>query len=110
MYIVYLICAEIEGKKLYKIGYTKRSAEVRLKEFRTGNASDMYIVDTFKSQWGTKVESSLHRRYRDKKVQGEWFDLCDDEVKGFNESCKQIHNMFNIISETTYYQQFGRFH
>ena len=110
MYIVYLICAEIEGKKLYKIGYTKRSAEVRLKEFRTGNASDMYIVDTLKSQWGTKVESSLHRKYKDKKVQGEWFDLCQDEVKAFNESCKQIHNMFNIISETTYYQQFGRFH
>ncbi len=110
MYIVYLICAEIEGKRLYKIGHTKRSAEVRLKEFKTGNASDMYIVQTFRSEWGTKVESSLHRRYRSKKIQGEWFDLDEVEVEQFYENCEHIHNMFNLISETTYYQQYGKFY
>lgn len=58
---VYLICADVEGEKLHKIGFTRRKVETRLKEFRTANASDLYLVDSFKSEWGTKIEASLHR-------------------------------------------------
>jgi hypothetical protein len=65
---IYLICAEIGGEKLHKIGYTKRTIEQRIKEFKTGNASDFYIVDSFQSKWGTKVESQLHRHFRNKKL------------------------------------------
>ena len=44
MYSVYLICAEIGGEKVHKIGYTRRTPEQRIKEFKTGNASDFYII------------------------------------------------------------------
>ena len=107
---IYLICSEIEGKKLHKIGYTKRAIEKRIKEFKTGNASDIYLVDSFQSEWGTKIESMLHRIYRPKKINGEWFDLDEVEVKKFYENCEHIHSMFNLISETTYYQQYGKFY
>lgn len=61
MFNIYLICAEIDGKKLYKIGYTRRSIQERIREFKTGNASEFYIVDSFQSKWGTKIEARLHR-------------------------------------------------
>lgn len=64
---IYLLCAEINGEKLHKIAYTKRSIEERIKEFKTGNTSDFYIIDSFRSKWGTKIEAQLHIRHLNKK-------------------------------------------
>ena len=64
---IYLICSEIEGKKLHKIGYTKRAIEKRIKEFKTGNASELYLVDSFQSKWGTKIEAQLSSKSNQRK-------------------------------------------
>jgi hypothetical protein len=58
---VYLISAEISGSK-FKIGYTRRSIDKRIKEFKTGNASLRYRI--FKSKWCTKIESRLHKLFK----------------------------------------------
>jgi len=109
MITVYLICAEINGEKLYKIGYTRRDVETRVRELKTGNAADLFIVESFKSKWGTKIESQIHRRFRHKKVNGEWFDLNDDDVQGFIDICKNIDNNLEIVSQSTYYMDRGDF-
>ena len=106
---IYLICAEIGGEKLHKIGYTKRTIEQRIKEFKTGNASDFYIVDSFQSKWGTKVESQLHRHFRNKKLSGEWFKLSDSDISKFRELCERIDSNLDIISKGTYYLDNGDF-
>ena len=104
MYNVYLVCSEIEGKKLYKIGYTRREVEKRIKEFKTGNASDFYLIDSFQSKWGTKIEAQLHKFYRSKKISGEWFDLSKDEIDEFSKVCGTIHSNFELIANNnTYY-------
>ena len=101
---IYLICADIEGEKLHKIGFTKRAIEKRLKEFKTGNAADLYLVDSFTSKWGTKIESSLHRIFRSKRVRGEWFNLTQEDVHSFNGYCQTLHDNFEFITEhNTYY-------
>ena len=84
IYNVYLICAEIGNEKLYKIGYTKRDIEKRIKELKTGNAADFYLVNSFESKWGTKIESILHRSLRSKKVSGEWFLLDENDISSFS--------------------------
>jgi len=110
MYNVYLVCAEINDKKLYKIGYTKREVEARVLELKTGNAADFHIVDFYSSKWGTKIEAVLHRKFSSKKINGEWFDLIDDDIKAFKESCENIHNNFeNISLNNTYYHEKGKF-
>jgi hypothetical protein len=107
---IYLVCSEIDGKKLHKIGYTRRSPEKRIKEFKTGNASDIYLVDSFKSEWGTKIESQLHKIYKSKKIGGEWFDLDDIEIESFRYNCNRIHNNLTLISkENTYFLDKGEF-
>ena len=107
---IYLICAEINGEKLHKIGYTRRTVEQRIKEFKTGNASEFYIVESFRSEWGTKIESQLHRIYSHKKVKGEWFNLDQDDISTFINTCNIIHNNLKLISETnTYYLDKGDF-
>ena len=107
---IYLICAEINGEKLHKIGYTRRTPEKRIKEFKTGNASEFYIVDSYESKWGTKIEASLHRIHKQKKIRGEWFLLTNEEIKGFKPQCEKLHENFEVIStQNTYYIDRGKF-
>jgi hypothetical protein len=109
MYLVYLICAEFEGRRLYKIGYTRRPIEKRIKEIKTGNGSDIYLVDSFMSKWGTKIESQMHKTFLSKKINGEWFDLSDDDVKSFLSKCRKTHDMIELITtNSTYYLETGK--
>lgn len=94
---VYLICSEIHGEKLHKIGFTKRDISVRLKEFKTGNAANLYLVDSFRSKWGTNIESNFHRILKSKRVKGEWFKLDDEDIKTFKEKCQTIHDNLNFL-------------
>ena len=110
MFHIYLVCSEINGQKLHKIGYTRRTIEKRIKEFKTGNASEIYLVDSFQSKWGTKIESQLHKIYKSKKLSGEWFELDDNDIKIFKEHCEKIHQNLETISNTnTYYLERGDF-
>ena len=111
MFNIYLICAEIDGKKLYKIGYTRRTIQERIREFRTGNASEFYIVDSFQSKWGTKIEARLHKQYKPKKINGEWFDLNENDINEFRSSCQSFHNNYEMLvnSNTYVIDRGGRF-
>jgi hypothetical protein len=107
--IVYLISAEISGSKLHKIGYTRRTIDKRIKEFKTGNASEFFVIESFKSKWGTKIESRLHKLFKNKLVSGEWFKLNEDDVYSFIETCQTIHDNYELLSESTYYLEKGKF-
>jgi hypothetical protein len=109
IYNVYLLCAEIGDERLYKIGYTRRPIEKRIKELKTGNAADFYIVDSFQSKWGTKIESILHRNLSSKKVNGEWFLLDDSDIKSFSKRCNEIHYNLELVSKSLYYLEKGDF-
>ena len=97
MYKVYLIMT-VEEKPRFKIGYTRKDVEQRIKQFKTGNSSDFQILDIFESKWGTKIEANLHRRFESKKIEGEWFYLTNEDISTFNKQCKDIHNMFEILN------------
>jgi hypothetical protein len=103
MYTVYLLSSEINESKIYKIGFTKRNVESRIKEFQTGNASEIKIVETFKSKWGTKIESFLHRKFSNKKISGEWFNLNELDVDNFINNCQIIHNNYDHMNENNTY-------
>lgn len=101
MYKVYLIKNLTENH--YKIGYTRRKVEQRLKEFKTGNSSDLDVVAVFESEWGTKIEASLHRRYKCNKIDGEWFQLSEKDVNEFTATCMRLHQNFSLLNESNSY-------
>ena len=105
MYCVYLISSEIEGDICYKIGFTKRDPQVRIKEMKTGNASELRLVDSFQSKWGTQIESRLHKAFEHKKISGEWFKLTTDDIKKFKTICDLTHNNFELISDNYHFQK-----
>jgi hypothetical protein len=99
MYSIYLISSKYENQTFYKIGWTKRSPEKRLKELKTGNSQDLKIEKVFKSKFGPKIERNLHRRFSSKRKNGEWFELDEDEVSQFENLCKEQNDMFQILIE-----------
>ena len=102
---IYLIsCTDVNGDKLHKIGITRRKIEKRMKEFKTGNASELHLVNSFKSKWAFQIEASLKRRFKKYNISGEWFDLSTDDISNFENYCLNLHENFELIStENTWY-------
>ena len=85
----------------YKIGYTRNKATLkkRVKALQTGNPEKIHIVDYFPTKHGRKIETTLHTIYSQKRLEGEWFDLEDYDVKNFIESCNKLENSFDVLVE-----------
>lgn len=92
---VYLISC---GEKQYKIGVTKRDISARIRELKTGNSNPFEVISTFESKWSKKIESTLHRKFKDKLINGEWFDLDDSDVNNFTNECIKIHQNLELFS------------
>ena len=99
MYNVYLISSSLEGDICYKIGYTKRNPNQRIREMNTGNASELEVVESFQSKWGTQIEAKLHRVFQEKKISGEWFRLTAYDISQFKKLCEQSHQSFELLSK-----------
>ena len=99
MYNVYLISSSLEGDICYKIGYTKRNPNKLIREMKTGNASELEVIESFQSKWGTQIEAKLHRIFQDKKISGEWFRLTAYDISQFKKLCEQSHQSFELLSK-----------
>lgn len=96
-YNVYLL--ESDGK--YKIGFTRNDPEKRIKQMKTGNFNGFNLIGQFKSKWGTKIESKLHKKHKQKKISGEWFNLTNEDVLTFELECQMWHNIFEDIEKNS---------
>jgi len=94
MYNVYLISCGTENNRRYKIGYTRGEVSKRVKQLRTGNSEDLIIESIYKSKWGTKIESVLHRNYKNYRLSGEWFVLNQKQVDNFLDDCHNLETFF----------------
>jgi hypothetical protein len=99
MYNVYLISSSLEGDICYKIGYTKRNPNQRIREMKTGNASELQVIESFQSKWGTQIEAKLHRIFQEKKISGEWFRLTAYDISQFKKMCEQTHKNLELLSK-----------
>lgn len=64
----------IECGDYYKIGYAS-DIDRRLKQYNTHNP-DYIVIDT--KEGDTKDEALLHRRCKEFRIKGEWFEKCAD--------------------------------
>lgn len=94
---VYLISS---GEGQFKIGVTKRDVSKRIKELKIGNSNPLDIISVFESKWARKIENTLHKRFKHKLLDGEWFNLSDDEVRDFTKSCRKIHENIELMATT----------
>lgn len=103
---VYLIKAEMaDGSFQYKIGISKHP-EKRLKENKTSNPNKLQIVHTFKSQHSNIMETALKNRFKYCRIEGEWFNLSQEDVDNFIVTCENMEKNFAVIKTGTLYNKF----
>ena len=106
-YRVYLI-SDTTGR--FKIGWTKRDPNERLKDLTTGNSYDLTIESVYETKWGPRLEKNLHRRFSSSKRKGEWFDLNKDDVINFEKICKEEEDIIKFVLENnTWVKQSKKF-
>lgn len=85
-------------ENVFKIGVAK-NIDKRIKSLQTGCADKITLVDKFLSNYPFKIESTLHRRYEDVKVNGEWYYLTNENINNFQNDCKLMEGNFKCLDE-----------
>jgi ABC-type iron transport system FetAB ATPase subunit len=93
---VYLL---VNGEGKFKIGFTERTTEKRIKELQTGSHSEMHVLQEYESNNARQIETILHRFLRSKRISGEWFELTNEEVFDFKNRCKKIDENLTYLKE-----------
>lgn len=94
---VYLICDN--STETYKVGMTKKKPEVRLKELKTGNSNELFIVSFYESNHYKIIETLFHRRFKHFCENREWFSLPNDIIFKFKELCQEIEETHLFLKE-----------
>lgn len=69
----------LESGGFYKIGFSYDPL-ARARRLSTGSPLPIRIVHTLRTAFHESIEAKLHRRFRAKRIHGEWFDLSDSDV------------------------------
>lgn len=100
---VYLIGEEgNEGR--YKIGSTRaRDINTRLKHLQTGNSNQLYIKNSYGTSNPFKMETMLHQHFKCKNVINEWFELSDEDVKEFSNTCGKFQDIIDALKDNPFF-------
>ena len=98
---VYLICDPQTDH--FKIGVTKGTIENRINELQTGNSSELHITNSHKTNYPFRVEKMLHSKFSNYRVHGEWFNLPNEEIFNFNETCNKIDEVIEALKDNPFF-------
>jgi hypothetical protein len=74
---VYVILSE---NGFCKIGLTTGNLDNRLKQILTASPFRLKLMHSFPAPDCREAEATLHRKFSEKRRQGEWFDLSRDDI------------------------------
>ena len=65
-----------------KIGFSNNdNPYLRIESYKTGSPYGIDVLGFFSVKNASEVEKKLHKKYQNKRVNGEWFDITIDDVK-----------------------------
>lgn len=98
------------GRPYVKIGMSVNDLQIRFQQFKTYAPLGAYIVGFIKTKKASVLESQLHKKYKEKRLSGEFFSLTDDEVyreiNNHNTSFGEIISYINELIEEHNYNLF----
>lgn len=62
--------------EFHKIGKTRQGIEKRMSQFAGMSAGNCYVIGSVNKD----IENILHKKYKNKRIKGEWFNLSKKEV------------------------------
>lgn len=101
---VYLI-GELDNPGNYKIGSTRaKNINTRLKHLQTGNSSELYIKESFETDYPFKLEKMLHNRFKSSHLIGEWFALSKDDTDDFKVICEHLQGIIDSLKDNPFFK------
>ena len=95
---VYLIKRVDENK--YKVGVTKNTKQ-RIQTLQTANAEKLELIITYpSSMWAYRIETAFKKQYKPQQMNGEWFELNENDINGFEKFCKKQESTFEFLYES----------
>jgi len=106
MKTIYLI--HDKQQNFFKIGKTTpKNIKQRLSNLNTGNSATLYVLSSFSYELSdnlpTSLETLIHKKYKDFKINKEWFDMflgfstLDEIVLDFLKNCKFYYEMLSVF-------------
>ena len=103
MAFIYLI-SNIDNDNICKIGVTKyKNIDKRKKELQTGSSNELYIRNYFETKYPYKLEKMLHRHFNDKNLLNEWFDLTNEDINNFINTCDKYENILLSLKDNPFF-------
>lgn len=93
----------ITDGEFFKIGVTKGDVEKRIKGLQTGSPNEITLVNYYESNNYRKVESWFHRKYKTKRMEGEWFYLDIEDVESFIVEAKKIDGSIKVLKDNPFF-------
>jgi hypothetical protein len=89
----------IESQQFYKIGIAN-DVQSRLAQLSTGNPFELKLLASYSFENAEVVERSIHQRFSNKRVRGEWFELGDEDVNEFHQICLLLGGVLSAVVPT----------
>lgn len=87
--IVYLICDP--ANDCFKIGVTRdKAVSNRLLKLQTGNPTELFTINTYKTNYPFMLEKMLHNHFHKLHRNGEWYQLNVEDIINFNQICDTL--------------------
>ena len=83
----------------YKIGFTKKPIESRIKSLHTSCSEDLEVIFEFKTNHKRKLETSLHNLFKHRHVKREFYDLSEEDKDKFINLCKSLESAYTALNE-----------
>lgn len=88
----------------FKIGVTRGKVEKRIKQLQTGNGEDIYLVNSYETNYPFFIERLLHTKLFPKQKRNEWFNLDISDVVNFKLYCEEIEKQAEALKDNPFSQ------
>jgi len=93
---IYLLKLE-NSLNTHKIGISVNPIK-RIKQLQTGSPDIIEMICSYESEYASKIESTLHRRFTLNRLKGEWFEIKLSKEE-FLDECKKIDKNLKFIKK-----------
>ena len=77
--------------KIYDIKIGRSSnVDKRIKQIQTGNPNKIILIQKYQCKDCNTVERMIHNNYKEKRLEGEWFNFTERDIN----ECKELIQKF----------------
>ena len=100
---VYLI--KDPSNQTYKIGVTRAMDGKRIKKLQTGNSTELQLMFYYHTSYPFRIESMLHKKYQDYRVLNEWYELPEEDVRNFLNTCDDMNEIIKSLKDNPFFNK-----